>query len=47
MTEGQETLTHKVGNNDGSILNSDPWTECKAILYMFLKEYLKINVCFR
>lgn len=31
MTEGQETLTHKVGNSDGLILNSDPWTDCKAL----------------
>lgn len=64
MIKGQEALTHKVGNSDGLILNSDPWTDCKAlsvqvtgksqsikqfstILYMFLKEYLTINVCFR
>lgn len=31
MTEGQEALTHKVDNSDGSILNSDPWTDCKAL----------------
>lgn len=31
MTEGQEALTHKVGSSDGLILNSDPWTDCKAL----------------